>query len=114
MSVKDDIKAPAVKIFEKITENAKSQDAFYCDDNGQVILDHIGKFEDVNAEFESLCGVLDFKGKSLAHLNANSYSLASYSDIYRDSRLVDYVAKKEAKVIALQGYEFDSERLNFE
>ena len=103
--------APVGSVFKNIVERAKPQHYFYADEDGQVILDRVGKFEDLQSEFDGLCDRVGLEGKSLAHLNETGFRRALFRDIYDDTDLISLIAEREAPVIRLHGYEFDDSRM---
>jgi len=90
--------------FKSIILNNDSQDTYYCDENGEIIVDHIAEFENLQNEFVFLCDQVGIKAPNLKHGNKSSNSQGMH-DIY-NQQLIDLVAKKEKSVIQLNGYDF--------
>ena len=89
-------------ILKNIILNNPSQDSYYCDENGEIIVDHIASFEDLSNEFVFLCKQVGIKTPSLQHGNKSSNS-HNMHDIY-NQQLIDLVAGKENSVIDLKSY----------
>ena len=89
-------------VLKNIILNNDSQDSYYCDENGKIIVDHIATFEDLENEFVFLCDRVGVKTSILQHGNKSSNS-PNMHDIY-NQELIDLVAKKEKRVIELKGY----------
>jgi len=81
-----------------------SQDSYYCDESGKIIVNHIAEFENLQNEFVFLCNQVGIKTPTLQHENKSANSL-NMLDIY-NQQLIDLVAKKENRVIELKGYEY--------
>ena len=84
--------------------NNDSQESYYCDGNGQVIVDHIAEFDNLQNEFVFLCNQVGIQTPSLQHSNKSS-NQQNMHDIY-NQELIDIVAEKEKSVIQLKGYEY--------
>jgi len=91
-------------VLKSIILNNYSQESYYCDGNGQVIVDHIAEFENLQNEFVFLCNQVGIQTSSLQHSNKSS-NQQNMHDIY-NQQLIDLVAEKEKNVIQLKGYEF--------
>jgi hypothetical protein len=91
-------------ILKNIILNNNSQDSYYCDESGKIMVDHIASFEDLSNEFVFLCDQVGIQSPSLQHENKSVNSLNMH-DFY-DQGLIDLVAKKEKSVIQLKGYEY--------
>lgn len=92
-------------VFKNIISNYKSQDAYYSDTNGEIIVDHIAKMENITNEFNQLCDKVNITAPQLKHGNKSSNDL-SMQDLY-NQQLIDLVAQKERSVIELKGYQFN-------
>lgn len=92
-------------VLKNIILNNNSQDSYYCDANGEIIVDHIASFEDLSNEFVFLCNQVGIKTPSLQHGNKSSSSYNMY-DIY-NQELIDLVAEKEKCVIKLKSYNYE-------
>lgn len=72
--------------------------------NDRFIVDFIGRFENLDADFTEACHQIGIKPCQLPHVNATQH--ADYKEYYTDE-LRQIVAEKYAKDIELFGYEFD-------
>jgi len=91
-------------VLKNIILNNDSQDAYYCNEKGAIMIDHIASFEDLSNEFVFLCDQVGIQSPNLQHENKSVNSLNMH-DLY-DQGLIDLVAKKEKSVIELKGYEY--------
>ena len=91
-------------ILKNIILNNDSQDSYYCDESGEIIVDHIASFEDIQNEFIFLCNRFGINAPTLQHGNKSVNSLNMH-DIY-NQQLIDLVANKEKSVIELKGYNY--------
>ena len=89
-------------VLKNIILNNNSQDSYYCDKNGEIIVDHIASFEDLSNEFFFLCNQVGIKTPNLQHGNKTSNSL-NIHDVYNEE-LIDLVQQKEEGVISLKNY----------
>lgn len=81
----------------------KSMSEFVSDDNGNMILDYVGKFENLHQDFEKICQQIGLSGIELPHLNKSTNN--SYRDLYND-RTMKIVADWSKRDIEAFGYEF--------
>ena len=86
-----------------IISNARQSD-YYTNENDEIVVSHIAKFENLNEEFELLCNKVNVTYSPLSHGN-KSVIKGSYHDIYTQDT-IDLVAKKENRVIKLKGYKY--------
>lgn len=91
-------------VLKTIILNNRSQDSYYCDENGEIIVDHIASFENLRNEFVFLCGQVGIDAPILQHGNKSKDSF-NMPNIY-NQELIDLVAQKEKSVIGLKGYEY--------
>lgn len=94
-------------ILKNIILNNDSQDSYYCERNGEIIVDHIASFENLENEFIFLCNQVGINAPHLKHGNKSSQS-ESMHDIY-NQQLIDLVASKEKGVIDFIGYDYLSQ-----
>lgn len=81
-----------VKICEQVCSNnynkgwhfAKQTDWLY-DDNGCQILDFIGRYENLNQDFEKVCSKLCIEYQPLKKLNYSKNSSVNYKDMFNDT-----------------------------
>ncbi len=90
---------------KNIILNNDSQDSYYCDESGEIIVDHIASFENLENEFVFLCDQVGIQTPGLQHGNKSSNSLNMH-DIY-NQQLIDLVANKEKNVIKLKNYNYN-------
>jgi len=91
-------------ILKNIILNNNSQDSYYCDESGKIIVDHIAEFKDLQNEFVLLCNKVGIQAPTFKHGNKSSNSLNMH-DIY-NQQLIDLVAKKEKGAIELKNYDY--------
>ena len=91
-------------VLRNIIINNECQSDYYTNENGEIMVSHIAKFENINQEFESLCNKVNVKYSPLFHGN-KSASKTRYTDAYTQLT-IDLVAEKEKNVIQLKGYEY--------
>ena len=91
-------------VLKNIILNNDSQDSYYCDENGEIIVDHIASFENLEDEFIFLCNQVGINVPHLKHGN-KSLQLQNMNEIY-NQQLIDLVAQKEKSVIGLKGYKY--------
>ena len=91
-------------VLKNIILNNNSQDAYYCNQNEEVIVDHIAIFENLENEFIFLCNQVGINAPHLKHGNKSSQS-ESMHEIY-NQQLIDLVAQQEKSVIKLMNYDY--------
>ena len=89
-------------VLKNIILNNNSQDAYYCNEKGAIMIDHIASFENLKDEFSFLCSQIGINTPTLRHGNKSVQS-CNMHDIY-NQQLIDLVAKKERETINLKGY----------
>jgi hypothetical protein len=82
----------------------KFQKQMLCDNEGRVLVDFVGRYENLTADFAYLCQRLKIQA-SIAHLNQSQHS--DYQSYY-DKKSRDWVADTFKEDIELFGYEFAS------
>ena len=82
----------------------KPQSDFVCDSAGDLLLDKVCYFENIDNEYRELCLLLG-KTKDMPHIN-KSQSTSHYQDVY-DSEMIDVVLELYAVDIELFGYGFN-------
>lgn len=92
-------------VLKNIILNNNSQDSYYSDADGEIIVDHIARFENFKNEFIFLCEQVGIKAPDLQHGNKSNHSLNMY-EIYNQD-LIDLVRQKESSVINLKDYKFE-------
>ena len=91
-------------VLKTIILNNNSQDSYYYDERGEIIVNHIAEFENLSNEFVFLCDQVGIDAPILQHGNKSKDSFNMH-DIY-NQELIDLVAQKEKGVIELKGYEY--------
>ena len=81
-----------------------SQDSYYCDESGKIMVDHMAEFENLQNEFVFLCNQVGIQTPKLQHGNKSANSLNMH-EIY-NQELITLVANKEKSVIELKGYKY--------
>ena len=76
---------------------------FVCDDAGKVIVDFIGRYEDLQSSFQTVCDRLDIEDR-LPHLNRSRH--AHYSTYYTD-RARREVEQRFARDLEMFDYSFE-------
>jgi hypothetical protein len=89
-------------VLKNIILKNDSQDSYYCNERGKIIVNHIAEFENLSNEFVFLCNQAGIKTPNLQHGNRSSNSQNMHG-IY-NQELIDFVAQKEKGVIDLKGY----------
>jgi len=92
-------------VLKNIILKNDSQDSYYCDESGKIIVDHIAEFENLQNEFIFLCNQVGINAPHLKHGNKSSNPL-NIHDIY-NQQLIDLVAQKEKSVIKLKNYHYE-------
>ena len=99
-----------------------SQSEMLFDDDGNLLVDYVGRFENLDQDFERVCGQLGFSESRLPHINSSDKKsrdlrrkarnilhrnkeggLREYTDFY-DEETVEYVSRL---------YQPDIENFNF-
>ena len=91
-------------VLKNIILNNDSQDAYYCNEKGAIMIDHIATFENLKDEFSFLCSQICINTPTLRHGNKSVQSF-NIHDVY-NQQLIDLVARKEKSVIQLKNYDY--------
>lgn len=78
----------------RLDKNKHTQVSFFCDDDGNLIVDYIAKYESLEKEFDTICNVLNIKA-SLPHINKSNHK--NYRSYYskETQQLVEQLHKKD-------------------
>ncbi len=85
----------------------KNQLDWFTDENGGIIIDFIGKFEELESDWEELCSILSIPIQELPHINQNPINNRHYSTYY-DEESREIIAKKFWKDISYFSYSFEN------
>ena len=86
----------------RVHDDLQLQCTRFSDQNGDILADFVGRFENLEADFEKVCGELSI-GMRLPHKNRSRHT--AYRDYYTD-RTRALVQEAFARDIDLFGYEF--------
>jgi len=87
----------------EIKRNLRHQHLFLCDKQGELVVDFVGRFEQLENNFKTITDRLNLDVR-LPHVNASKRK--DYR-VYYTPEIQDKVAKHWHKDISLFGYEFD-------
>jgi hypothetical protein len=86
-------------------EHFKPQHRYVCDPNGKLQVDYVGRFENINNDFDYICSQLGIKA-NLPHDNRTSEKRKQYHSYYSDETR-EIVAGVYKKDIEMFGFRFD-------
>lgn len=90
------------KRLEILIKVQKKQEEYFTED-GKIMVDRVGTFEDIKKEFSAFCSWVGLEGLELAHSNkSDSYD---YREMY-NANLIRKVEEKERYVIEKFGYKY--------
>ena len=92
------------EIMKSIIINHQHQSDFIVDENGNLMVDHLASFEDLDEEFKFLCLKTKTKYAPLKHGN-KSKTFFNKRHFYNEE-LIKMVREKEKSVIEIKGYNF--------
>lgn len=75
-----------------------------CDSKGNLLMDFVGKLENLEADWRTVCETIGIPFQSLPHRNVSEH--VSYRESY-DQASIDLVARYWAEEIELFGYSFE-------
>lgn len=93
------------KVLRNIIHNHPPQHTFYNDENDQIAVNQLARFENIQQEFDTFCEQVGIESQTLVHGNKSKYNVAA-DDIY-DKYLIDLVAEKEKTTIDLMSYTYN-------
>lgn len=90
----------------EIARGRRSQSEFVVDRRGRVIVDFIGRFERLEADFARVCRVLGMRA-ALPHANGSSHHRPDYRAYYTHDALIERVGVFLRADVERFGYQFD-------
>ena len=96
-------KSPRIQKIMKDRNPFDDQLDWLTDDDGNIAVDRIGRFEDFQADFNVVCDMIDVPRQTLPYLNSSQHK--HYTEYY-DNETRALVAEKYALDIEYFGYEF--------
>ena len=91
----------------EIQRNKRFQSKFLVDEQGQVNIDFLGRYEQLDADYHRLCKFLQVGVLPLPHRNQNKCK--HYREYY-DAETLERVSRHWAEDIKLLGYDFEGNR----
>lgn len=88
----------------EIKRNRRSQYALVCDKQGRIIVDFLGRLENIQNDFQRLCDLLNLEPPPLPHAFARTQG--NWRDYYNDA-IREKVATHWKTDLDLFGYDFD-------
>ena len=79
---------------------------FIYDADGKLLIDYIGRFENLQNDFNHICNVLGIKDSSLPKLTSTSSQNRRHYKDYYDNETIDLIAKIYQKDIELFSYQY--------
>jgi len=92
------------KVLKILIKTHESQDYFYLDKDGEIIVDYIADFENFSNEWNDFFNKINIDPPKIKYAN-QSNSFVDYLDVY-SQELIDLVAEKEKHIIDLKKYDF--------
>lgn len=83
------------------------QSEFNCDQDGSPLVDFIGRFENLQDDFNYICQQIGIPAKTLGHVNKAPASQQKNWRDYYDNETKEFIADLYQRDINLFGYEFD-------
>ena len=93
-------------VTEGYTWLVRPQSDFIIDENGNPLVDFIGKFENLQNDFDKICNKIDLPQINLKHINKTIGTINKPWQDYYDDETQDFVANLYKRDIDLFGYEF--------
>ncbi len=83
------------------------QNQMLCDKNGKLLMDFVGRFENLNQDWEKLCKSANIPHQQLAHINKTKHR--DFREYYDDAS-IELVADNWAEEIKLFDYSFSDNK----
>lgn len=83
----------------------RPQHEMLCDADGRLAMDHVGRVETMQADYDAICARIGIPSERLGHVNASSHR--PYAEYY-DEELRALVAGMYARDLELFGYRFEA------
>ena len=80
------------------------QFSFLFDSDGNQLVDFIGRFENLQADFDTVCDKIGIEQRKLPHLNKTKHK--HYTEHYDDRNVSKSLLKNMQKTLSSFGYEF--------
>lgn len=104
---------PAKDNYSGTYRHVTPQHEFLCNANGELLVDFVGKFENLQSDFDLVCSKLGISSSLLPHVNSSekkkpfeSRARAHYTSYY-DDELRETVGEIYARDISLFNYKFN-------
>ncbi len=81
----------------------RPQYKWICNDEGKLVVDFVGKFENFQLDFHKICEIMDIEKRNLPHQNKSSHK--HYREYY-DEEMKKVIAKAYRKDIEMFDYSF--------
>ena len=87
----------------RIAEDMELQKEFIYDRNGKLLIDFVGRFENIQKDFNTICGKINIPQMELPKANPSNHSY--YKDYY-NKHTIDLIANAYKEDIDIFNYEF--------
>jgi hypothetical protein len=95
------------QLWRKMYPFVGPQSEFVCDRDGRMLVDFVGRFESLQADFNTVCERIKLPAISLPHVNKAKVSAGNEYQDYYDSESKECVAELYRKDIESFGYRFE-------
>ena len=114
----DDFVKDPKKIVHDIIDRPKAkqrilfrpQYEFLCDEHGDIMVDYVGKFEELQKVYDHVAQEIKVETSKLEEINS---SVHEHYSIYYDDELKEKVAQFYQRDIELFNYSFDDKKVNY-
>lgn len=100
-----DVEEVMCKLITRNQDHWRSQDCFFRDDSGNVIVDYIGDFDNINEAFSFFCNKTSI-GENINLKHSNKSNKTFKKEQVFSKRNLELLSKKEEFVINLMGYKY--------